>query len=69
MSTELSSMADRNILGFITSYSTTSGELHQSIRTRMTETTMSERSGVGNSSKGVECGCLRRMCGRKTVGV
>jgi hypothetical protein len=66
---DLRSMADRNILGFIAYNRTTSRELRQSIRVRVTETIMLERCGGDSSSKGVVCGCLRRMCGRKTDGV
>jgi hypothetical protein len=67
--TELTSMADRNISGFITYDSTTSRELRQSVRARMTETMMPERCGGGNNSKGIVCGCLRRTHGRNTDGV
>jgi hypothetical protein len=69
MSTELASMVDKNISRFITCYNTTSGELRQSIHAKMIETMMLERCGAGNNSKGVECGCLRRMSGRKIDGV
>jgi hypothetical protein len=70
VSTELTSMVDRNILGFVTYDSTTSRELRQSVGVSMTETTMLERCGVGSCSKGVVCGRLRRMCGsRKMNGV
>jgi hypothetical protein len=40
--TELANMADKNISGFITYYSTTSREIRQSNGVRMTETTMLE---------------------------
>jgi hypothetical protein len=68
-STELASMADNNISGFITCYSTTSREIQQNIGARMTEMTMPERCGASSSSKGIVCGCLWRMHGWKTDGV
>jgi hypothetical protein len=67
VSTELLGVADLNILGFITCYSTTSRELQQSVRARMTETMMTERCDPNSSSKGVVCGRLRRTCGRKIL--
>jgi hypothetical protein len=69
VSTELTSMVDRNIFVFITYYSTTSRELQQSVEARVTETTMPERCGADSSSKCLVCERLRRMCGRKTDGV
>jgi hypothetical protein len=69
VSTEINSMADRNISRFITYDSTTSREFRQSIGARMTEATMLERCGAGSSSKSVVCGHLRRTRGRKTDGI
>jgi hypothetical protein len=42
MSTELASMVDRNISGFIKYNRTSRGELRQSIRARVTETAVPE---------------------------
>jgi hypothetical protein len=69
VSTELTSMVDKNISGFIIDNSTTSRKLRQGVGARMTETTMPERCGVGKSSKGVVCGRLRRTLGRKAYHV
>jgi hypothetical protein len=69
VSTELTSMTDRNMSKFITYYSTTSRELRQSIRARMTEIMMPKRCGADSSSKDIVCGHMRRTCGRKTDGV
>jgi hypothetical protein len=66
VSTELTSMVDRNISRFITYDSTTSRELRQSVGARVTETTMPKRCGSDNNSKGVVCGRLRRTRARKT---
>jgi hypothetical protein len=60
ISTELTSMINRNILGFIT-YNCT-----KSRRVRVTEMTVPEQHGGGNNSKGVVCGCLRSTRGKKT---
>jgi hypothetical protein len=69
VSIELASIPDRNISWFITCYRTTSRELRQSVRARMSKTTMPERCGAGSSSEGVMCERLRRMSGRKADGV
>jgi hypothetical protein len=55
VSTELASMADRNISEFITYDRTTSRELQQSVGARMTKAIMLERCGAGSNSRGVIC--------------
>jgi hypothetical protein len=69
MSTELTSMTDMNISGFITYNRTTSTELRQSVGTRVTNMTVPEQCVGGSSNKGILCGCLRWMRGWKTDGV
>jgi hypothetical protein len=64
-STELASMTDRNISGFITYNRTRNRKLRQSIGARVTETAVPERCGGGSSSKGIVCGYLRSTRDRK----
>jgi hypothetical protein len=68
MSTELASMAYRNISEFFIDDRTSSRELRQSAGVRVTETAVLERCGGNNSSKGVVCERMR-ISGRKTDGV
>jgi hypothetical protein len=58
MSTELASMTDRNISGFITYNRTRNRKLRQSVGARVTETVVPEQRGGGSSSKGIVCGHL-----------
>jgi hypothetical protein len=62
-------MEDRNISGFSTNNSTSGRELRQSVEAKVTEIAMPERCGCSSSSKGVVCGRLSSMHGRKTDSV
>jgi hypothetical protein len=69
MSIALASLVDRNILGFITYNHTRSRKLRQSVGVRVIETAVPKRCGGDSNSKGIVCGFLRSMHGRKMDGV